>query len=42
MRQDKYRGVTILDSKDYIEKCQDILDIKTVIDRASAGKTSKI
>ena len=42
MRQDKYREVTILDSKDYIEKCQDILDIKTVIDRASAGKTSKI
>ena len=42
MRQDKDRGVKILDSKDYIEKCQNILDIKTVIDRASAGKTSKI
>ena len=42
MRQDKDHGVTILGSKDYIAKCQNILDIKTVVNRASAGKTSKI
>ena len=28
MRQDKDRGVTILDHKDYIEKCLNILDTK--------------
>ena len=28
MRQDKGRGVTILDRKDYIEKCLNILDTK--------------
>ena len=42
MRQEKGCGVTILSRKDYIEKCLNILNIKTVVDRASAGKTSKI
>ena len=28
MRQDKGRGVTILDRKDYTEKCPNILDTK--------------
>ena len=28
MRQDKGRGVTILDRKDYIEKCLNMLDMK--------------
>ena len=42
MRQEKGRGVTILSHKDCIEKCLNILNIKTVVDRASAGKTNKI
>ena len=42
MIQDKDHEVTILDRKEYIEKCLNIWNIKAVVDRASAGKTSKI